>query len=138
MLVVAIELVGGSLGALQCPRSVHPVALHVVIRPKNASNLDESRRSVGRFELKSTVSRSSGRISLEFGTVKPRVQIPGPRPVFVFSIVISRFTQGAPSHGRVTAVSQILEKFGADSLQIPSIRSCHQLARSPVKSRRSS
>ena len=30
-----------------------------------------------------------------FGTVRPRVQIPGPRPVFEFRVVVSRLTPGA-------------------------------------------
>src|SRR6266571_980544 len=38
----------------------------------------------GKFEQKSIVSAISGRDVSEFGTVRPRVQIPGPRP-FLYS-----------------------------------------------------
>ncbi len=44
-----------------------------------------------------------------FGTLRPRVQIPGPRPYFEFSSVKHTFTDGAGGHNRVTDVSQILE-----------------------------
>src|SRR6266705_1874255 len=42
-----------------------------------------------------------------FGTLRPRVQIPGPRPYFEFSSVKHAFTDGAGGHNRVTDVSQI-------------------------------
>src|SRR5207247_531893 len=42
-----------------------------------------------------------------FGTVRPRVQIPGPRPDFEFRCVRWDLTQDAPRRRRVTAVSQI-------------------------------
>src|SRR5207249_5597587 len=57
------------------------VVLHVVIRRKKVSNLDAATGCVRTFEQKSIVSAFSGRNSSEFGTVRPRVQIPGPRPI---------------------------------------------------------
>ena len=51
--------------------------------------------------------------SRRFGTVRPRVQIPGPRPDFEFRSVRWGFMQGAPGRPRVTAVSQILENSAA-------------------------
>jgi len=56
------------------------VALHVVHRRKNASDLDAEGGCVRAFDLKPIVSGMSGRKVSEFGTVRPRVQIPGPRP----------------------------------------------------------
>jgi len=53
--------------------------------------------------------------SRRFETVRPRVQIPGPRPVFEFRVVRWDFTQDAPRRRRVTEASQILEKFGGGS-----------------------
>src|SRR5436190_23979579 len=74
------------------------VVLHVVIRRKKASNLDAATGSVRTFEQKSIVSAFSGRNSSEFGTVRPRVQIPGPRPVFEFRVVVSRLTPGGSTN----------------------------------------
>src|SRR5256885_8842368 len=62
-----------------------PVVLHVVIRPKTDPILDEQGGRIGNFELKPIVSDISGREVAEFGTVRPRVQIPGPRPKIVFN-----------------------------------------------------
>src|SRR5438552_10091513 len=58
-----------------------PVVLHVVIRPKTDPILDDQGGRIGNFELKPIVSDISGRKVSEFGTVRPRVQIPGPRPI---------------------------------------------------------
>ena len=52
---------------------------------KNASNLDGAAHRARRFDLKPTVSGLSGRKFVEFGTVRPRVQIPGPRPILEFA-----------------------------------------------------
>ena len=54
------------------------------------SNQDPAPRLRCNFELKSTVIAISGREVSEFGTVRPRVQIPGPRPVFEFRIARPR------------------------------------------------
>jgi hypothetical protein len=60
------------------------VVLHVVIRLKIDSSLDGPVSWTRSFELKSIVSDVSGRDVSEFGTVRPRVQIPGPRPISEF------------------------------------------------------
>jgi hypothetical protein len=59
---------------------LHSVVLHVVIRMKIRANLDAPGVSTWRIELITIVSIISGREFAEFGTVRPRVQIPGPRP----------------------------------------------------------
>src|SRR5438132_14166370 len=56
------------------------VVLRVVIRRKDVSNLDGMGGGRSRIELKSIVSGISGRRVSEFGTVRPWVQIRGPRP----------------------------------------------------------
>jgi hypothetical protein len=83
-------------------RQHRPVVLHVVIRPKIDAILDERAGRVGNFERKSIVSRLSGRKVSEFGTVRPRVQIPGPRPVFEYESQNPRLPQRPPGHSRVT------------------------------------
>ena len=70
------------------------VVVHVVIQPKNASNLDGAAGRVRSFELKPIASAVSGREFAEFGTVRPRVQIPGPRPVLVFKMPASLSRKG--------------------------------------------
>ena len=57
------------------------VVIHVVIQRTNDSNLDGPDGCVRSFELKPIFSAVSGRGFSEFGTVRPRVQIPGPRPI---------------------------------------------------------
>src|SRR5436190_21166255 len=78
-----------------------------------------------RFELKPTDSAVSGRNVSEFGTVRPRVQIPGPRPKIVFK---SR-SSPAPSSARVTGRSQIFLELGGGSPVLvdfePSIELAH-------------
>ena len=74
----------------------------VVNRRKNASNLDGALGYVGAFELKSTVSARSGRKVSEFGTVKPRVQIPGPRPKSEYDSGATAGAGRAPYHSRIT------------------------------------
>ena len=65
-------------------------------RAENVLVLDGLGPPVGHFELKSIVWGRSGREFAEFGTVRPRVQIPGPRPKIVFK---SR-SSPAPSDAR--------------------------------------
>ena len=93
--------------------STRPVVLHVVIRPKTDPILDEQGGRIGNFELKPIVSDTSGREVAEFGTVRPRVQIPGPRPVLTSN---GRFlgSSGLPDHGRVTPLSGSHPKWGRD------------------------
>ena len=67
-------------GRLPLPSEALPVALHVAIRGKSASNLDGEPGLTREIDLKPIVSSVSGRDVAEFGTVRPRVQIPGPRP----------------------------------------------------------
>ena len=55
-------------------------ALRVAIGRKNVPDLDGAAGCSECFELKSIVSATPGRDVSEFGTVRPRVQIPGPRP----------------------------------------------------------
>jgi hypothetical protein len=60
------------------------VVVRVANRRENVSRLDAAFGCVRTFDLKRIVSAISGRKVSEFGTVRPRVQIPGPRPNFVF------------------------------------------------------
>jgi hypothetical protein len=69
------------------------VVLHVVIRQKIDPFLDEQGGRIRNFELKSIVSSVSGRDVSEFGTVRPRVQIPGPRPILNSESAISTIVQ---------------------------------------------
>src|ERR1700704_6225447 len=57
------------------------VLVSAVIRLKIGPNLDVTWGRGCRFELDPSGSRASGRVSLQFGTVRPRVRIPGPRPI---------------------------------------------------------
>src|SRR5439155_25838672 len=74
---------GRTTGRVGSLRAAH-VVLRVVNRRKNASDLDAAVGCVRTFELQPVVSGISGRKVSEFGTVRPRVQIPGPRP-FLYS-----------------------------------------------------
>src|SRR5690348_9580795 len=58
------------------------VVSRVAIWPKNGPSLDEPALEVIDFELDSLKTCIAGRPRVEFGTVRPRVQIPGPRPSF--------------------------------------------------------
>src|SRR5690242_15224625 len=58
------------------------VVSRVAIWPKNGPSLDEPALEVIDFELDSLKTCIAGRPRVEFGTVRPRVQIPGPRPKF--------------------------------------------------------
>ena len=71
------------------------VVLRVVIQRKDVSNPDGIGGGRSRIELKSIVSALSGREFAEFGTVRPRVQIPGPRPKIVFKSRSSPAPSGA-------------------------------------------
>ena len=53
----------------------------------------------------------SGRDRLDFGTVRPRVQIPGPRPDFEFGIASSRHTGPPETLREITERSQNPEGF---------------------------
>src|SRR6266852_7240671 len=65
-----------------------------------------------RNELKTRENGRGGRNRLDFGTVRPRVPIPGPRPKIVFK---SR-SSPAPSSARgVTGRSQIFLELGGGS-----------------------
>jgi len=80
----------------------HHVALHVVIGRKNVADLDGAGSSFRNFDLKPIVSDISGRYVAEFATVRPRVQIPGPRP-FSYSIsTISNVVWESAAHRRIT------------------------------------
>ena len=63
---------------------LHFVVLHVVIGVKIRPNLDGPSASAYRIELKRNEILTAGRNVVWFGTVRPRVQIPGPRPDFEF------------------------------------------------------
>ena len=95
-------------GPLSGPVEGLHVVVHVVIRRKNPANLDAYRRRGRNFDAKTLKTDPSGRNVLEFGTVRPRVQIPGPRPVLVNAcrsrqdlalenLVLRHPTRGAPS-----------------------------------------
>jgi hypothetical protein len=58
------------------------VVVRVVIRRQNVPDLTAEGPTRRTFERKTIVSAASGREFSEFGTVRPRVQIPGPRPTF--------------------------------------------------------
>ena len=81
-------------GVLMKP-SAH-VAIYVANRRKNAANLDGGSGRVSTFELKPIVSDISARDVSEFGTVRPRVQIPRPR---LFCIQNRRFQWSAGVSG---------------------------------------
>jgi hypothetical protein len=52
---------------------------------------------VGEIDLKPIVSSVSGRKVSEFGTVRPRVQIPGPRPSLWVQILVAEREFGSNS-----------------------------------------
>src|SRR5438105_12841426 len=54
------------------------------------------------FEPKSIVFGISGRKVSEFGTVRPRVQIPGPRPKPEYDPDVTAGAGRAPYHSRIT------------------------------------
>ena len=54
------------------------VVVHVAIQEKTASNLDARLAPIRNFELISARTSTSGRVAVEFGTVRPRVSIPAP------------------------------------------------------------
>ena len=60
------------------------VVVDVANRRKSAANLDRGGGCVSAIGLKPIVSAISGREFSVLGTVRPRVQIPGPRP-FLYS-----------------------------------------------------
>jgi hypothetical protein len=64
----------------------------------HGSNLDREAGLSWKDRPKSIVSSVSGQQVAEFGTVRPRVQIPGPRPNFEFRIVsfVPKSVGGAP------------------------------------------
>ena len=62
------------------------VVSRVAIWPKNGPSLDEPALEVIDFELDSLKTCIAGRPRVEFGTVRPRVQIPGPRPDFELTL----------------------------------------------------
>jgi hypothetical protein len=72
------------------------------IQRKTASYLDARRPSRRSFESNALkISISGGRVS-EFGTVRPRVQIPGPRPISELSFTRGKsFRPGVCPHPRI-------------------------------------
>jgi hypothetical protein len=79
--------------------AVAGVVLHAVIRRKNNSRLDGPIDWTRSFEVKSIVSAMSGRNVSGFGTVRPRVQIPGPRPNRIQVAVFAGSVQASGSRG---------------------------------------
>src|SRR2546425_8822962 len=81
-------------------RTLGRCSSRVVNRRKNAASLDGAAGCVRTFELKAIVSAIPGRDLSEFGTVRPRGQIPGPRPLLsskspILDVVLSqRVTAG--------------------------------------------
>ena len=65
---------------------------------KRAGNQPVSPRN----ELKTLKERLGGRNRLDFGTVRPRVQIPGPRPVSTSKSTILERLSESPGTARVT------------------------------------
>ena len=105
------------------------VVVRVVIQRKNASNLDVWWPRGRSFESKTLKIANSGRKVSEFGTVRPRVQIPGPRPFLEFKSVACCFT--ALRLG-VTAVSQIFEEVGVVGPVRDINRASVELSRDPA------
>ena len=105
------------------------VVIRVVIQRKNASNLDVWWPRGRSFESKTLKIANSGRKVSEFGTVRPRVQIPGPRPFLEFKSVACCFT--ALRLG-VTAVSQIFEEVGVVGPVRDINRASVELSRDPA------
>ena len=58
------------------------VVIRVAIRLKIRANLDGRGPPAGRIELKTAITDTVEWFTGRFGTVRPRVQIPGPRPNF--------------------------------------------------------
>ena len=71
---------GGSSLSLADPGVPHPCVIHIAIRRKNGSDRDERVAFGESPEVKSLESHVAGPDVVEFGTVGPWVQIPGPRP----------------------------------------------------------
>ena len=76
------------------------VVVHVANHRKNASNLDGEACRFRTFELKPIVSGISGRDVAEFGTVRPRVQIPGPDQFLTSPGVVGPISPAALVHIR--------------------------------------
>jgi len=87
----------------------HPIGTQVSSCSRWCSKPRERRLRSGRLgagprriELKSIVSGIPGREFAEFGTVRPRVQIPGPRPKSEYDSGIAARSGWAPDHSRIT------------------------------------
>jgi hypothetical protein len=90
--------------------AVARVALHVAIRRKNDSRLDGPVGWTRSFDLKSIVSARSEREFSEFGTVRPRVQIPGAPDQFELRFVKWHYTARAGRTPEATGRSRISRK----------------------------
>ena len=78
--------------------SIVRLVVGVANRNQKASNLDGTVGCVKPFELEPIVSATCGREISEFGTVRPRVQIPGPRPKILFRIETLPASPTPPCH----------------------------------------
>ncbi len=83
-------------------RAGRRVVVGVVNGRKGVSDLDGIGAGPRRIELKSILSSVSGREVSEFGTVRPRVQIPGPRPFLYSKSTILDVGLESADHRRVT------------------------------------
>jgi len=56
---------------------------------------------------------------LRFGTVRPRVQIPGPRPISEYDCAVAAHLARAPDHSRITISRGSNPEIGSwDTIQI--------------------
>src|SRR5690348_13318193 len=78
------------------------VVSRVAIWPKNGPSLDEPALEVIDFELDSLKTCIAGRPRVEFGTVRPRVQIPGPRPKSEYDPGVTAHPAMAMDHSWIT------------------------------------
>src|SRR6266702_365914 len=72
-------------------------------------NSSASRTCRGNFEHKSIVSGISGPKVSEFGTVRPRGQIPGPRPISEYDPGVTANAAMAMDHSWITIFPDLYE-----------------------------
>jgi hypothetical protein len=82
-------------------RAFH-VVIHVVIRDRYGSKEAQSIGTVLSIDLTTLENGLGGRESADFGTVRPRVQIPGPRPNFEYDSGLTAYPSRTPYHSRIT------------------------------------
>src|SRR5207302_3264960 len=98
------------------------------------SNLDETLSTGSCLKLNRPKNTLSGRNRKEFGTVRPRVQIPGPRPISsskspIFDVIRSRrVTAGAQIRGEPrNKAAKFIAMVGRSELGRQGLGACAQL-----------